>query len=56
MFKEELTLILNNLLQKLAEEETLLILLKSFYEARIIAVIKPVNDTTTKATIEQDHL
>ena len=44
-FREELTLILLKLFQKIAEEETLL---NSFYEATSTLIPKPDKDTTKK--------
>ena len=50
-FREELTLILLKLLQKIAEEGTLP---NSFYEATITLIPKPDKDTTKKGNLQTD--
>ena len=51
-FREELTLILLKLFQKVAERETLP---NSFYEATITLIPKPEKDITKKKIIDQYH-
>ena len=51
-FREELMLILLNLFQKIAEEETLP---DSFYKATITLIPKPEKDNTHQKTTGQHH-